>query len=196
MTDAISETPKAAACYRLYGHGDELLYVGSTLRPENRFRQHSTDKAWWPEVARRDIAWFGSELEAREAEAVAIKQERPRYNVVTPGVYKPYVPEPGRPDAAGENNELRAAHEAHLAFIRETADRDILLAHKMIRDYEREIEHMRSVAAALRREGVRRMRDEQNLSLRAIAERLGVTKGTAQQILDGKPRQRRKRDGA
>ena len=68
------------ALYRLYDERDVLLYVGITGNPETRFRQHAADKPWWPEVARKDVEWYGTRRGAEMAEVAAIKLAEPYYN--------------------------------------------------------------------------------------------------------------------
>ncbi|MFZ4160489.1 type II toxin-antitoxin system prevent-host-death family antitoxin [Streptomyces griseoincarnatus] len=54
--------------------------MGASADPRGRFRQHQRDKAWWPEVAAREVEWFGSREEALKQEARAIVRELPRHN--------------------------------------------------------------------------------------------------------------------
>jgi DNA-binding transcriptional regulator YhcF (GntR family)/predicted GIY-YIG superfamily endonuclease len=68
------------ALYRLYDADDRLLYVGITSNPNERFGHHAATKAWWPEVARRDIEWRDTRPEAEAAEIEAIRAEAPLYN--------------------------------------------------------------------------------------------------------------------
>ncbi|WP_217235420.1 type II toxin-antitoxin system prevent-host-death family antitoxin [Streptomyces sp. AC555_RSS877] len=71
---------KRTALYRLYDAGGQLLYIGISYQPEVRFEQHSEQKSWWPEVARRDIQWFDDRPAAAIAETLAIRTEDPEYN--------------------------------------------------------------------------------------------------------------------
>jgi len=76
------------ALYRLYDADGHLLYVGVTDRPSVRFAQHEADKAWWPEVATKEITWRRTRQAALKAELRAIQREHPRYNkmgAVAPG---------------------------------------------------------------------------------------------------------------
>jgi hypothetical protein len=73
---------KRAAIYRLYDSSGALLYVGISKDPRSRWAGHAATKAWWPEVAHREIGtWFASVKEARTAEDAAIRSENPRYNI-------------------------------------------------------------------------------------------------------------------
>lgn len=74
----MSERP---AVYRLYDAAGDLLYIGLTYRkPSHRWREHRATKPWWPQVARKDVAFFDRlELAAAE-ERRAILAESPRHN--------------------------------------------------------------------------------------------------------------------
>lgn len=87
------ETPHAL--YRLYDDAGVLLYVGITWNLPQRMDGHSGDKGWWPQVARRTMIWYSSELDARIAEAIAIDTEKPLHNTIRPAV-GPLVPPHGQ----------------------------------------------------------------------------------------------------
>jgi predicted GIY-YIG superfamily endonuclease len=70
------------AVYRLYDAAGRLLYVGVTDHLRVRLGQHAKDKSWWPEVASRTIAWYGTRQEAEDAETKAIGEEKPIHNKV------------------------------------------------------------------------------------------------------------------
>ncbi len=70
----------ATAIYRLYAFGDRLLYVGMTNSPEHRFEQHASDKPWWWEVSRIELAWFPNRWTAEAEEEHVIWAENPLYN--------------------------------------------------------------------------------------------------------------------
>lgn len=74
--------PGATAVYRLYDRDNTLLYVGISNRPDLRFKQHAADKPWWPQVFRREVRMFRTRSQALRAEEVAIRSERPLYNIV------------------------------------------------------------------------------------------------------------------
>ena len=74
------EWPTApAALYRLYSASGDLLYIGISGNPPQRWLQHAADKPWWPEVdvANSSTEWFSTRDEALAMEALAIKSERP-----------------------------------------------------------------------------------------------------------------------
>jgi predicted GIY-YIG superfamily endonuclease len=69
------------ALYRLRNASGELLYVGISAKPPQRWGQHAAEKEWWPEVAGLSLEWFDSRAEALAMEAHAIRTERPIHNV-------------------------------------------------------------------------------------------------------------------
>lgn len=75
------------ALYRFYNSDDELLYIGITLNPSERFKQHKGEKPWWTEVARIEIQTYESRQAVTDAEQAAIRSERPKYNVVHNNVF-------------------------------------------------------------------------------------------------------------
>lgn len=75
---------KPTALYRFYDAAGDLLYVGITNDTTRRFAQHAVDKVWWGLVDGDEIEWFPARADAEAAESVAIWQEQPRYNVMSP----------------------------------------------------------------------------------------------------------------
>lgn len=71
--------------YRMFDKDDRLLYVGLTKNPPGRFKSHSDTKSWWHEVAQIGIEHFISREELVAAEIVAIKSEKPVYNIIHNG---------------------------------------------------------------------------------------------------------------
>lgn len=76
------------ALYRLFGAENVLLYVGITTNPASRWREHANIKTWWPLVARREVEWHDNRADALAAEAAAICDENPMYNILR----RPYRP--------------------------------------------------------------------------------------------------------
>ena len=96
LAERLEFTEVPHAVYRLYGAEDVLLYIGFTWNIPARMERHAADKSWWLEVARRTMVWYGSEGEARIAEAIAISTESPMRNQVRPDIGSLLPPE-GRP---------------------------------------------------------------------------------------------------
>lgn len=69
------------ALYRFFDSDGTLLYVGITDNTKERFYQHSTTKPWWSSVASQRIEWLDTREEALAAERVAIRGERPIWNI-------------------------------------------------------------------------------------------------------------------
>lgn len=67
--------------YRFYSATDELLYIGITNRPPDRFKCHQDSKEWWATVSRIEIENYSSREELAAAERKAIRSENPKFNV-------------------------------------------------------------------------------------------------------------------
>lgn len=70
--------------YELRDKRGELLYVGiaEADRVDRRWSEHARSKGWWCDVARKEIVdTFPDRETAETAEALAIKRQRPRYNI-------------------------------------------------------------------------------------------------------------------
>jgi predicted GIY-YIG superfamily endonuclease len=72
---------RPTALYRLRDNQGDLLYVGISSAPPQRWAKHAIDKKWWPEVADLSLEWFDTRTKALDAEARAIKVEQPRHNI-------------------------------------------------------------------------------------------------------------------
>lgn len=70
----------ATALYRAWSSAGELLYIGISDSPWQRFTQHAGDKPWWPQVAHLDVEWYPAREIAEQAERDAIRAEFPRHN--------------------------------------------------------------------------------------------------------------------
>lgn len=67
--------------YRVFA-GEELLYVGITMSPKNRFSQHEYTSEWWDWVTHFTIEHLGpDEKKARALETKAIREELPLLNL-------------------------------------------------------------------------------------------------------------------
>jgi excinuclease UvrABC nuclease subunit len=78
---------KGYTVYRLYDAERNLLYVGCTANVKRRFQHHSTQRAWWPDVAEVETETFASVSEAAEAERAYIVALDPRHNVAQTKTY-------------------------------------------------------------------------------------------------------------
>ena len=67
--------------YRFHDDHGRILYVGVTSRQAERWTTHRRESQWWPQIAYVTCQRFSHEHHALSAERVAIKAERPRYNV-------------------------------------------------------------------------------------------------------------------
>jgi predicted GIY-YIG superfamily endonuclease len=72
---------KRNTLYRFYDDSGQLLYIGISMTPWERFRQHRADKPWWDEIATITKENHNSREEVLSAEKEAIKAERPMHNV-------------------------------------------------------------------------------------------------------------------
>jgi excinuclease UvrABC nuclease subunit len=67
--------------YRLFNERSELLYVGISVRGEQRMYEHSQSKWWWLEVEHHVLTQCPTRREALELEELAIKLEKPKFNI-------------------------------------------------------------------------------------------------------------------
>lgn len=67
------------ALYRLYDESDTLLYVGISINPPIRFREHGR-RDWWQNVVRSTLEWWPDQQSAEAAEITAIRTEHPLHN--------------------------------------------------------------------------------------------------------------------
>jgi len=72
--------PSNQTLYRFFNANHELLYVGITNNPFNRFSGHSKDKNWFSEIAYSTFEHYPNRLAVDKAETAAIKSEKPKYN--------------------------------------------------------------------------------------------------------------------
>jgi len=68
------------AVYRHFDKFSNLLYVGVSLSPASRTSSHYRDSDWFKDVARIDVEWHESRIEALNQECLAIFLESPKYN--------------------------------------------------------------------------------------------------------------------
>lgn len=72
---------RRTALYRHYDNG-VLLYVGQSYDQVNRFLGHQRCAEWAHKVTRTDTEYFPSKLLAVNAERIAIKSEKPKFNIL------------------------------------------------------------------------------------------------------------------
>ena len=65
--------------YRCY-HGENLLYVGQSINPASRLRNHSLTQEWWEQIDRITLEHFATREEATEVESSVIAAEAPPMN--------------------------------------------------------------------------------------------------------------------
>ena len=67
--------------YRFFAADGTLLYIGCTVRGDQRIDKHRYSTPWFEQAANITLEHFGSWLAASHAEAAAIITESPKYNV-------------------------------------------------------------------------------------------------------------------
>jgi predicted GIY-YIG superfamily endonuclease len=72
--------PSNQTLYRFFNAKNELLYVGITNNPFNRFSGHSKDKEWFKEITYSTFEHYPNRLSVDRAETKAIQTENPKYN--------------------------------------------------------------------------------------------------------------------
>jgi hypothetical protein len=68
--------------YRFFDAEKRLLYVGISMKPWERFKQHKRQKPWWDDVALITKENYANRSAVANAERLAIKTEKPIYNIV------------------------------------------------------------------------------------------------------------------
>ncbi|MDL4812740.1 GIY-YIG nuclease family protein [Actinomadura opuntiae] len=117
--------PRRTALYRLYDANGLLLYVGIAYDPGARFYQHSREKPWWPEVARKTVTWLGDRETAERAEVTAVRGEAPKYN--RSGVERP-EPAPVIADDGVQDVPATIARPLLTRLIEQTREDDLVSA--------------------------------------------------------------------
>lgn len=79
--DYLNQPYRQPVIYRFFDSCGDLLYIGITSNPYDRWMAHRRKQPWWHEV---DAVSFhsvpGLRWELERAEREAIREERPRYN--------------------------------------------------------------------------------------------------------------------
>jgi predicted GIY-YIG superfamily endonuclease len=66
--------------YRIYGTGNELLYIGITSKLPVRLSRHARDAHWSLEIRDIRAEWYPDLPSADAAETAAIRAEKPLWN--------------------------------------------------------------------------------------------------------------------
>ncbi|MEQ7847763.1 GIY-YIG nuclease family protein [Nocardioides kribbensis] len=78
----MTETAITHTLYRFYDAAGNLLYVGQTISPSKRWRDHERKAPWYPNVATVKRQVFETAAEVDRAERDAIATESPIHNVM------------------------------------------------------------------------------------------------------------------
>lgn len=81
MDNSIQKT----TLYRYFDSEGELLYVGITGDNTKRQSQHRRNSFWFGEIATASFEHFDERATALEAETLAIRHEKPKYNIAGAG---------------------------------------------------------------------------------------------------------------
>lgn len=71
----------ATDVYRVYDIHGQLLYVGASVNVFTRLRAHRQYAEWWPLAHEATVTRYENRRMARHVEAIAIREERPQFNV-------------------------------------------------------------------------------------------------------------------
>ncbi len=96
-SDSAASSDNAHVLYRFYSATGQLLYVGITMNPPRRFKNHRDSKSWWDQVSGITVENYASRSELEQAERRAIQVERPLHNVVHNGSQRTLSVAPARP---------------------------------------------------------------------------------------------------
>jgi hypothetical protein len=76
-----SPAPARCALYRHYDRDRRLRYVGISVHPVRRLRQHELGAHWYGSIAHIEIEWFDTRTETEAAKTAAILAENPLHNI-------------------------------------------------------------------------------------------------------------------
>lgn len=74
--------PRPCYLYRLYSRTGGLLYVGISVDPKRRVKEHSRQQPWATKIHHYRATRYDSVEAAARAEVRAIRRERPKHNVL------------------------------------------------------------------------------------------------------------------
>ena len=73
--------PAPTGLYHVYDGAEGLLYIGVSKHFGIRWQQHAQKQPWWNGRRRMTVDFYDDRDEAFDAEALAIFNEQPKYNV-------------------------------------------------------------------------------------------------------------------
>ena len=76
----LKKIPNTPGVYKFFTN-HEIIYIGISMNPMKRSRQHDKMQEWRQEISQISVHWFDTRWEAEEAEIVLIKHYRPKHNV-------------------------------------------------------------------------------------------------------------------
>lgn len=77
--------------YRGFDADGTLLYVGISIAPTRRFADHKRGAPWFDAITTLTLVHFATKEEAITAEAEAIREERPAFNIAHAEPYENYL---------------------------------------------------------------------------------------------------------
>ena len=80
MTEENNED-EVTALYRYFDAEGRLLYVGITIMPMSRQKDHKAGSAWYPDFSYQTVEKYRTRADAMKAEREAIKSEKPMHNI-------------------------------------------------------------------------------------------------------------------
>jgi len=83
------ESIEKHSLYRHFDKNDNLLYVGISVDPLNRLKDHKQQAIWFEQISRVDIEKFDNRKDVIRAEIEAIRNEAPVFNVKYNNPIKP-----------------------------------------------------------------------------------------------------------
>jgi predicted GIY-YIG superfamily endonuclease len=114
----LSESPHAV--YRVYDLAGNLLYIGVSVDPDARFRNHKNRAEWTGKHHHHELTWYLNRADAEAAETAAIKAEHPKYNVQHNTGHS-ILPPPGDPARHQPIRQTVDLDQEHHRFLKEFA---------------------------------------------------------------------------
>lgn len=183
MEGSSAELDVPTTLYRARSATGELLYVGITRDPGNRFSKHRARAPWWQNAATIELQHFRTRHEALVAELEAIQAEAPAWNV--------HGREPGRWVRTGPvtRREAEQVMAAGLSLRQAAAELGVSIAtvRRALGRLDRNGRRPRTRAPAGHyrtiRERAVQLVERDGMSLRDAAEELGASVGTLRRAL-------------